>query len=309
MQTLTNRPETYKSPAGALREVLSIYFRQELSATAASVSYYAIFSSIPLIAILLTLSANLLPDLSAGSNGHLWLSNLSVERMDSALQTILPHQANQLIRNEVERIQRDPPFTLLTFGFIISLWTATSGCQVILKAMDRIYQVNPGRSMLKTRLYALSMALSVSAIFVLALVYVVWWPSIMQWLGLGDWVARLASIVQPVILAMVSLICFEIIYRIGPGTKPKRGIFSYGSKAAAGLFTAGTIAFQLYISHYGTYDKTYGSLAGVMIFLVWLWLTNVCLLIGCTINKVRSENIADSDLPNSIHVALPSTSI
>lgn len=276
----------------------------DIATCAAGVSYYAMLASIPLLAVVLTLSARLLPALSVESDSHNSVNSLGVQQLNQTLGMVLPPFASQLVRNEIARIQNDPPLALLSIGILLALWTASNASMAIIKAMNRVYGVEETRSFWKVRAVALALPLLLALIMLVALVSIVLVPLIVSFFQLSAFATTLVGIAHWVGLFTVVLVSFGMTYRIAPNRAHKEKVISKGSIVASLLFLASSFVFQIYVGNFASYDKIYGSLGGAVVFLVWLFLTSACLLFGCALNKTiedHQSNIPQGLLPPRIN--------
>jgi membrane protein len=169
---------------------------------------------------------------------------------------------------------------------VIALWTASSLFLAIIDAMNRVYGVIESRSFLKLRLVAVVMTLLQAAILLSAAAAIVAGPEILGWMGIRGNSALIAMIVQWVVVFAMVLFSFALTFYVGPDADQKWEWISPGSVLGSILFLAFTFVFRVYVQNFGSYDKTYGSLGGVMILLLWFWVSSVVLLSAGQLNKV-----------------------
>lgn len=270
-----------------LLRVLKYVKRADLPMRAASVSYYAMISSIPLLAVVLTLSAQLLPNLHHAN--AVGLGQITTADMNTALAKLLPAEANEIVTSEISRIQSQPPVGLLSIGLLLSLWTASGAYMALIRAMNYIYDVVDTRAWWKVRLTAMLMPIAFAAIMIMALLGIIAAPAVVAFFHLGALAGLLMIAVQWILLYAVLLACFEIAYRLGPRRKTLGRWLSTGSIVGATIFVVASVGFQLYVQQFGSYDRVYGSLGGFIVFLVWMWMSSASLLLGCALNRALDE--------------------
>lgn len=173
----------------------------------------------------------------------------------------------------------------LVFGVLAALWSASAYVGAFGRAMNRIYQVEEGRSTVKLRI----MMYVVTVILVLAATVVIFSAvlsgpiarEIGSLIGLGQASVDIWNISKwPVILVVVILMVALLYYATPNVAHPKFRWLSLGAAIAILAWIVASVGFGFYVSNFGSYNKTYGSLAGVIVFLLWLWLTNLALLFG-----------------------------
>jgi membrane protein len=254
---------------------------------AAAVSYFAMLASIPLLAVVLTLSAQFLPDLSSITS--VGTGDLTTKELNSALTRLLPVEANEIIKSEIARLQSKPPVGLLSIGLLLSLWTASNAHVALLNAMYQIYGERNEKSFVKLHLEAVAATLLFAVILIIALIGIIAVPAVINFLNLDYFAGSLMTVAQWAMLYFVVLMGFEANYRFGPCSKLTARRISKGSFFGATMFLIASVGFQLYVQKFGSYSSVYGSLGGAVVFLVWMWMLSACLLIGCAINKVLDD--------------------
>jgi membrane protein len=277
----------------------------EILTRASAVSFYAMIALVPLLAVLLTVVVQLLPDLSGVSGKVVGFGNLTVDQLRASLQQALPAEGYQVVADQIGRMQSHPPFGLLSIGLLISLWSASSLYLAIIDAMNRVYGLVETRSFLKLRLIAILMTVVQAAIFLVALIVIVAGPQVLRYLGLKGNLAVAGEVTQWVVVVLVLLYSFALTYYVGPDSTQRWRRISLGSVIGVIVFLAFTYVFRIYVQHFGNYDKTYGSLGGVMILLLWFWVSSVVLLLGGQINKV----IDDAKMPGSGSGSTPNPAV
>ena len=261
----------------------------EILTRASAVSFYAMIALVPLLALLLTVVVWLLPDLSDASGKVVGFGHLTVDQLRSSLRQALPQEGYNVVADQIARMQASPPFGLLSIGLFISLWSASSLYLAIIDAMNRVYGLIDTRSFLKLRVTAIFMTVVQAAIFLVALGAIVAGPEVLRFLGLKGNMAVAGVVTQWVVVVLVLLFSFALTYYVGPNSTQRWRWITPGSVIGVGVFLVFSYVFRIYVHNFGNYDKTYGSLGGVMILLLWFWISSVVLLSGGQINKVIED--------------------
>jgi len=170
-------------------------------------------------------------------------------------------------------------------GALAALWSASGYVGAFSRAMNRVYEIDEGRPFWKLRPVQLLVTLvSVLLVTVAAVILVVSGPvtdAVGRALGVGDAAQTAWNIVKWPVLAVVVVVILAILYHAAPNARqPRFRWISLGAVVAIVILAVATAAFGLYVANFSSYDKTYGSLAGVIIFLLWLWIVNNALLFG-----------------------------
>ena len=171
------------------------------------------------------------------------------------------------------------------FGLVLALWSASRGMSGLITSLNIAYEEKERRGFFKLNLLALGLtiALVLGGLVVIALVAVL--PAAVQLIGLRDATRWLLLGLEWPLLVVVVMFGLAAIYRYAPAReKPQWRWVSPGAIAATSLWIIGSIAFTVYVANFNSYDKTYGSLGGVVILLTWLYLSAFVVLLGAAIN-------------------------
>ncbi len=251
------------------RAVLARMKADQVPLLAAAVAFWAMLALVPALVALVSLYG-------------LVADPADVERQVRESTEALPEEAQQLIVTQLRAVVNSPVGGLgsgLVIGVAIALFAASAGMRTLVTAIGVVYGDRAGEQRVVTE-RGKALALTFGAIafvaaagLVVALVpgeHLLW---VVQWAVLGG--GLVAGI--------------GTLYRLGPAKHPESRLLSTGAVVAAGLVVAGTMAFSLYTSTFGNYNETYGSLAAVVILLLWLQLSAMTVLIGATLNRVLAE--------------------
>jgi len=246
---------------------------------AAAVAFYAMLATVPFLALVLVVVVLRLPDLS-GSGRTTGLGNLTVDQLESTLRSLFPNEAYVLVRDQIARIQGEPPVALLSLGVVFALWTSSSMFLVVIDALNRTYGVKETRSFVKLRLTAMAMTILQAASLLGSLVVIVAWPQILRVLGLDPHgaVAWVATVVRWTAVFLMVLLSFAMTFYVGPDARHRWAWVTPGTLAGTIAFVVFCILFRVYVQNFGSYNKSLGTLGGVMVLLVWFWVVALVLL-------------------------------
>ncbi|MCY7343869.1 MAG: YihY/virulence factor BrkB family protein [Pseudonocardia sp.] len=205
-----------------------------------------------------------------------------------ALAGTLPQEAQPLIRGQLDSLAAGSGGAL-TLGLIISLlaalWAASSGTANLMKAINLAYDERETRGFVKSRGIALALTSGAVAFVLLTLALVAVVPVMLDALALGVLGTVLAEVARWTLLIALIIGALAVVYRVAPDRDaPRFRWVSTGALVAAALWIVGSVGFSLYVNNFGNYDKTYGALAGVVVLLLWLYLTSYIVLLGAEIN-------------------------
>jgi membrane protein len=221
-----------------------------------------------------------------------------IEKQVAAMSVMLPEQSRQLLADELHQLASASGGALgfaAIFGLLLALWSASRGMSGMITALDIAYEEEEHRSFL--RFNALAIALTLCAIVggFVAIALVVGLPALVQLLNLGAVAKWLLMVVEWPLLIMLVMAGLALMYRYAPDRDEAQWRWvSPGAIVATILWIIASVAFTVYVSNFGSYDKTYGSLGGAIIMLTWLYMSSFIVLFGAVINA-QSERQTRKD--------------
>jgi membrane protein len=228
----------------------------------------------------------------------LLLDPAQVEQQVAALSHILPPESTQMIGQELHSLVTASHGSLSIsagIALLFALWSASRGMSGLMTAFDIAYGQQETRGFLKFNLMAIGLTLGMlmGGTVIIALVGVL--PAAIQFLGLGALTKWLLLVLEWPLLIAVVLVGLAVLYRYAPNRlMPRWRWVSPGAIAATLLWVLGSVGFTVYVTHFNSYDKTYGALGGVVIMLTWLYLSSFVALFGAVINA-QSERQTQAD--------------
>ncbi len=262
-----------------LKRTVTEFKEDDLTDWAAALTYYTILSIFPALIALVSILG------LVGQNPQ--TTNALLDIIDK----IGPSSAVDTLRGPIESLitNKSGAGIALVIGLATALWSASSYIGAFSRASNAIYEREEGRPFWKLR--PVQVALTLMMVLLLALVgiaVVVTGPlasAIADPIGLGDTAVTVWDIAKwPVLLGVVMLM-LAILYYWAPNVRqPKFRWITPGSVAAVIIWILASAAFAVYVANFGSYNKTYGSLGGVVIGLIWLWISNIAVLLGQELN-------------------------
>ncbi|MGN6300322.1 MAG: YihY/virulence factor BrkB family protein [Angustibacter sp.] len=270
-----HKPSWKYSLKNAFREFMD----DDCTDLAASLTYYAVLSLFPAATAVLSL-------IGVVGDGRKTVDTLLGVASDVGAGSVVS-PIRQPLENLASSQAAGPALVL---GVLVALWSASGYIGAFGRAMNRVYEIDEGRPFWKLRpLQMLITLVAVLLVCVIALALVVSGPlaeSVGRLIGAGSTLVTVWSIVKwPVIVALVVVI-IAILYYATPNVKqPKFRWMSLGAFTALVVWVVASAAFGFYVANFSSYNKTYGALAGVIVFLLWLWITNLALLFGAEVDS------------------------
>ena len=261
----------------------------EILTRSAAISFYAMLAFVPLIAVIFAVSIELVQDSQLLNLHFETVQPKTILALEHTLHQIIPEDAYTVVLEQIKRFDSAHPVTVLSLGSIMSLWIASSLFMAVMDALNHIYAVKDKRRYWRRRVLAMFMTLVQSVLLLSSLISIVAWPQILRVLGLSYVDSFLLSVGHMLAAFTLTIISFALTFQIGPHCTQRTAWITPGSLIGTTLFLAGSYAFRSYVQNFGSYNKVYGSLGGVMVLMLWFWVSAVVLLTAAAINKVLEE--------------------
>ena len=223
----------------------------------------------------------------------------TIESMLKRLEGIVPEESIALIGDSLNRAieNQSGGIVLIVVGFLLALWTASGAMNALMRGLNHVYDREETRSFARQRLTALAMLACLLLAFGLAFGLLVLGPKLSDWLGgaldMEGAFGLLWWTLQWPILVLALLAAFAAVLYLGPDVQMRRWSFlTPGAVVAVVVWLLASGLFAVYVSFFGSYNKAWGSLAGVIIMLTWLWLSALALLLGAEVNAVADRDPA-----------------
>ena len=268
-----------------LKRTLREFKEDNLTDWAAALTYYGVLALFPALIALVSIV------------GLVFSPTQVTNAMTQVVSQLGPKTAADTLKGPIAGITsgQGKAGVMLIVGVLAALWSASGYVGAFMRASNVMYEVDEGRPIWKLR--PLQMVVTLTLVMLLAiaaLLVVVSGPvadAVGSAVGLGDTFVSVFSIAKwPVLLAIFTL-ALAILYYASPNAKLRGFKFiTPGGLVAVVVWLVASLAFAFYVGNFGSYDKTYGSLGGVIVFLVWMWITNVAILLGAQLNAERERD-------------------
>ena len=222
------------------------------------------------------------------------LPSLSIPHLKQAildlLYQVLPQQSANFFEGTFRHIGSEGRQGLLTFGLIFTLWSGSTGVYALMEQLDVICDVTERRPFWKKRGTAILLMVFFALLAIGSLSLVILGGVLQSWLAsMIGWSRPLLvffATLRWIIIAAALLLAFAVAYRFGPNANLGFQFISVGNVVAAILIALASTAFRFYVFRFGTYGVTYGSLAAIIILMLWMYMAGIAVLVGCEINKI-----------------------
>ncbi|HSN28488.1 MAG TPA: YihY/virulence factor BrkB family protein, partial [Kofleriaceae bacterium] len=231
----------------------------------AMMAYYAVMALFPMLIFVLSLALLVIPT--------------DTVRQGLAMATeTMPPSVRDVIAGRVDALIHASGAGFAILGVVVALWSASRGAVSLMAALNTVYNKKETRSWLRRQLIAIGVTVAVALIAVVALALLVAGPYVGAWLGerygLGAQFDTIWNIGRWVGAGVLVMFVWAIAYKFLPNTDAPFRVFTPGAVIGVLLWLGISALFGLYLSHFNSYEATYGTLGGAIIFLTWPWLSN-----------------------------------
>ncbi|WP_328773858.1 YihY/virulence factor BrkB family protein [Streptomyces sp. NBC_00286] len=256
-----------------LKGTLKEFKKDELTDRAAALTYYGILALFPALLALISVIG------VAGES--------ATRQVLDNIESLAPGAAQDVLRNAVQQLQGNAGIgsVMAIVGLVLAVWSASGYVAAFIRSANAVYDVPEGRPVWKVLPVRVGVTVALMIMAVVSAVIVVFTGALARQvgttLGVGDTALTVWSYAKWPVLVVLVTVMIAILYWATPNARV-RGFrwITPGSFLALVIWMIASAGFALYVANFGSYNKTYGTLAGVIIFLVWLWITNLAILLG-----------------------------
>ena len=247
-----------------------------VSLVAAGVAFFSFLAIFPALSALISLYG-------------LIMAPAQVAEQIGQLASILPAQTQDMLNSFLQNLASTSDEKLgwsFLISIVLSIWSANKGTSALFEGLNIVYNEDEKRSFIKLKSLTLTFTLAGFVGTILSLVLIVGISAVIERLGLAKWLEVLVSLIRWPLLAVLFMGGLALSYKFAPSRNdPKFRWVSVGTVVATSLWLALSAGFAWYVANFGNYDEVYGSLAAVVITLLWLFLTVITILLGAEINS------------------------
>jgi len=280
-----------------LKRTVSEFQDDNLGDWAAALTYYAVLSIFPALVVLLSL---------VGLAGH-----SATQPLIDNVNQLAPSAAGDIVTGAIKQLANQSTAGIaLILGLALALWTASNYVGAFTRASNAIYEVEEGRPYWKRRPFQIVLTLVMILLLAISAIAVVVTGPLAEQLGnvvgAGDTAVTVWGIAKWPGLVILVITMIALLYYLAPNVRqPGFRWITPGGILAVALWGVASAGFALYVANFGSYNKTYGSLGGVIVFLVWLWVSNLAILLGAEFNaELERGRELEAGIPRERTIAL-----
>lgn len=279
------------SKAMSFAKDLAGEFKKDHATTlAAAQAYYYLLAIVPLLILLLAI----LPYLQ-----------IDPQRAIDFIGTILPGEIASTFEDTIVGVVTTPSGGLLTFGILGTLWSASNALSAFIEATNQAYDVEETRSFIKLKLTAIVLTLFMLVAVIVALILPIFGGTIIDivssFLNLPEQTEIIFQVLRWVISIAVMSIVLAFLYKFAPNKHFPFKEVVVGALVATILWQVVSLGFSFYVANFSSYSNTYGSLGGLIVLMLWFFLTGLILVIGAEINALRHRNKNVKNAPAKVY--------
>jgi membrane protein len=270
------------------------YNRDEVSDRAAALSYYFLFALFPALLFLVALLS------------YLPLQGVQ-ERLLAYATDMMPPAAALTLEKTLGEVVNARRGGLLSLGVLATLWASSNGMSSVMSTLNAVWGVREVRAWWKRRLLAVLLTIGFSFFVIAAMVLIVFGPKIgglvAGWFGLGDVFTVLWNVASIPIVIACALVGIQLVYYLAPARARHWHWLTPGAAVALVAWLAMSFGLRLYVNHFGNYSATYGSIGGVILLMLWLYLSSVVFLVGAEIDSEIEAAATRATKPSPVRAA------
>jgi membrane protein len=244
---------------------------------AAQLAFYFLLALFPAILFLVALAS------------YLPVDNVLAELV-AALGAVAPDELVALLRGQLDQITEGRHSSLLTLGIIGAVWSSSAAMVAIIDALNRAYDITEWRPWWKRRVVAVALTLALAVFSLVALAFVLIGPAmagqVADWLGLAPAVAFVFPLIRWPVIVCSAVLGLDLVYRFAPNRPARWTWITPGSLVATALWIASSFGFKFYVTNVADYAATYGTIGGVIVTMLWFYVSGLAILIGAELNAV-----------------------
>jgi membrane protein len=259
---------------------------------AAALTYYGVLSIFPALVALVSILG--------------LIGSSAIQPLIDNLATAAPGPAKEILTSALQGLQQGQGAGLLfVVGLAAAIWSASGYVSAFMDASNAIYDIDEGRPIYKRLPLRIAITLLMLVLLAVSAIAVTLTGPLAEQvggvIGVGDSALAVWDIAKWPVLVLIVSFMFAVLYYSAPNVKqPGLGSVMPGGILAVILWILASAGFALYVANFASYNKTYGALGGVIVFLVWLWISNLALLLGAEFNaeRARARHIRRGHSPN-----------
>jgi len=265
--------------AEVARRTLADAWQDNCLGLSAQLAFYFFLGLFPALLVLVTIVAYLPYD--------------SLPELTIALGTVAPVEVVGLLQPQLDQLRASDTRGVVTFGVIAALWSCSAAMFSIIDAANRAYKIPVKRAWWRHQLLAIALTLVVAVFIIAALAFMIAGPVVAAWLarqlGFGYLFVVTWEVIRWPLMVLFAVLGIDLLYYFAPNTTMRWDWLTPGAAVAGALWIGSPLAFRVYNLHLRNFNAAYGAIAGVIVVLIWFYLSALALVIGAELNGVLQK--------------------
>lgn len=223
----------------------------------------------------------------------------------TALEDQMPVEAAHYVTNIVMELIPQSNQGLLSVGLLAGLWGASMAIGALITTINRAYNIRPRRNIIKQKILAIGLTLGLSGVWLVAMTIILVGPQatqyVFQYMGIASETNTFWTSLRLPMAFLLNLVALSVLYYVAPEAKQRFRWILPGAFTSTILWLLASSVFRVFLRNFGHYNKTYGSLATVVILMIWLWISGMLFLLGAEINSLM-KRMEEDDPPERVRL-------
>jgi membrane protein len=241
---------------------------------AAQLAYYFLLALVPALVFLVAMTS--------------FFPSGVIDGMMNSAAGVMPPDMHRLLQEQMDSLREADHGGILSFGLLMALWSSSAALVAATDALNRAYDIEEGRPWWKVRLNAIMMTVALAVFVLVAFTLIVAGPEIAESIasrfGLGRVFTTVWNIVQWPVALLLVVVAIALVYYLAPDAEQDWVWITPGAVLATVLWLLASLAFRFYVSNFADYNATYGSLGGVILLMLWFYISSLAILVGAEVN-------------------------
>lgn len=272
------------------RKFLDAWTDDDLTTVAGALTYFGFLSIFPFLLFLVALASVIITPSDA-------------ERLVDQLRNVAPPDVADILGARIESLSRSGSPGLLTIGVLGAIWAASGAVSTLMALLNSAYDVKESRPYWKSKGIAILVTISGAILAIIAAILVVATPSVAH--ALNDTLGTVVGYAGYPVGFLVIIAALVLLYYVLPDVEQRFRFIIPGAVLAGLLWLGVSVGFSIYVRYFGNYEATYGTLGGIIIFLIWMYLSSLTVLVGAEVNAIiehaspKGKRRGERELPQS----------
>lgn len=277
------------NPFGVAKNAVKEFIDDDMNTHAAALTYRILVAIFPFLIFILTLF------------GALQMDDLFDKLLEEARATFGTDVYSQL-ETIVAQVESGANGGLLSFGLLLAIWSASGGVRALMNSLNVAYDVEQARPLWKKFMFSVLFTIALALLLLSAAILMFMGPQSVGWvadqMGLGSLFVSVWTYARIPVAIFLMMVAIALIYYFFPNVDQPFKLVTPGSMIAVVVWLLATVGFSFYLANFGNFNATYGSLAGVIILLLYFYLSSAILLLGAEVNAVIYKAHPETDKSN-----------